>query len=493
MGAHLTRRRLWSALVATLVAGALVGPGALAAPKPPSSGVKNYTASFDPASARAGGTAVLVLYDCGTCGAARTSNTSFGSAQVTVPAGFDLSSPLLSVDRPGWSVSVVPGTTDVVLVKAGASGAAVAPGSAVRVTLPISSSARGPYTVATRVKQSNDFSGTGNDFGAVDRTTGATSDGSATVTVTARPATVTWTQQPTSVQVSTATPAVATSGVTPQLVMCPAPAARVADAQSEPVPGVAVTLGPVAGAGLSLDGSSAGVTATTDSNGIATFGTCGSTPSGLRATNLGRGYTLVASAGSPAVSSPASSPFDVLQSYGTCAADCTGALTGPSSSTKAQLQATGGTGTATFLFEGGAYTGWDAGFTAACDPDPDVTNGSNPYRDQVTVDVSSRDKRVTLTWSKTAVQWATNNGASQWQVCFATTYSFPRLVGATRAFAGPPAADAPQVGSWYVGALLPCSDARTAGFPCLSSLGRSAGSQVAVISVPGRDGDPRMI
>src|SRR5437764_973493 len=100
-------RRLAAALIVAVV-GAGVMQVAVAAPKAPPSGVKNYTAAFDPASAVQGGTATLVLANCGSCGSARVSNTSFGSAQITDADGvFDLAgaSPGL-----GWTPSTTTGT-----------------------------------------------------------------------------------------------------------------------------------------------------------------------------------------------------------------------------------------------------------------------------------------------------------------------------------------------------------------------------------------------
>ena len=101
----------------------------------------------------------------------------------------------------------------------------------------------------------------------------------------------------------------------------------------------------------------------------------------------------------------------------------------------------------------------------------------------VTVDLADHDKLVSMSWSKQAVQWATNNGTSQWRVCMAAAYPFPTPTG-----------EAVEVGGsgWYVGQLLPCSAVEPSD-ACLASLGRAGGRQTAVVSLPDTPGDPRMI
>ncbi len=79
------------------------------------------------------------------------------------------------------------------------------------------------------------------------------------------------------------------------------------------------------------------------------------------------------------------------------------------------------------------------------------------------------------------MQWATNNGVPQWQVCMAAVYAFPTTTG-----------EATRVGTWFVGALLPCAQVDPTR-PCLGHLGRSGGEQVATVRIPDVQGDPRMI
>lgn len=480
MAAHLTRRRLWPALLGAVLAAALVAPVAQAGTSP-ASGVKSYAASTTSATVQQGASVGLRLLDCGACGGARASNQPFGSAQVSFPSGVFVWTPT-SADH-GWltrDVSTTPGTTTLQLTTS--TGTSVAPGDMLTLTLTaLTNAPTGPATLTTRVKQSNDFSGTGNDF--------ANSGSDPSVTVVPR-LVVTWTQGPSSVQQtgSTAT----ASGVSPQYVMCPAPAATVTSGDGTPQPGVVVTLtalqsdGSTAYTGLRQDGtaSSAAITATTDTSGAATFGSCAaSPPSGLRATDLATGLSLTATAGS---ASATAGSFDVQQVYGPCTGACSSSLTGPAK-TQAQVSTSSATTADAFTFTSAGAATW-AAFTAACDPDPGAA-GTNPYRDVVTVDVAARSKTATLTWTKTAVQWATNNGASQWRVCaaLASPHDAPTPFATVPGTGG-------QVGDFWVGALLVCGDPALGGTdPCLAKLNKTgAGQQQAVVQLPLRPGDPKM-
>ena len=100
----------------------------------------------------------------------------------------------------------------------------------------------------------------------------------------------------------------------------------------------------------------------------------------------------------------------------------------------------------------------------------------------VTVDLRDHDKTVDLAWSKAAVQWATNNGSSQWRVCMAAQYDFPTVDGRSQ--------DMGQ--GWHVGALRPCGAVLPTD-PCVSRLTRSGGRQLATVRLPDVEGDPRMI
>lgn len=465
-------------LVALGLAAALLPGTAAAGPTAPSSGVKSYTAAFSPDTVRAGtASAVLVLRNCG-CEGRRASTVPFGSAELVLPTGVFTQ---VSADR-GWQVlSHVGG-----VVRLGR-GTAVEAGQDLRITLSFSAGgaqrSSSPITVGTRVKQSNDFSGTGNDVALV-------SPPAALVVSAPPPATAAWNVQPSTVQALGSTSS--GPGFTPQRVMCPAPAVLVSDADGLPVPGETVVLPTTAtgatGPGLTVSGTGASLSAVTGDDGVATFGTC---TAGVAAANLGDDWSVTATVSGTGISTPASAGFDVRPMFGSCAAACSSSLVDAGTSTRAAVQATGGTGPAQLKqFRSDPASDW-GDYLGACDPDPAAGGGqTNPFRAVVTVDITDRDKSVRLTWSKAAVQWATNNGASRWQVCLAAEYPF---AGSS----GPTTVDGL---SWWTGALLPCTDPRTSASegvdasPCLAELGRQKGSeQYAVVRIPNVQGDPRMI
>ena len=469
-----------AALLLTVVLLALTGglSGASAGPPP----TKAYAAT---ASLVEGGTAVrVVLSNCAPCGTT-TSTQPFGSAEVRLPLRAGLDAAGATLGTAGWRLSLrtEAGSAVLRLTSAGrGTTTAVAPGQALVLRLPVvGGGTGGRVELATAVKQSNDFSGSGNDFARVGP------DATVSLPDTA-PVDLAWVQGPSTVQVSPAgTP---TPGLTPLLVMCPAPQVRVVDGSGATVttlPPTRVTL--TAGGGapdLRLAGSPE-LTALTVS-GVATFGAApsadGTCSSGLTAEALGTGLTLSATAVLSGTAKTVQAPgtFDVLGSYALCAETCTSPVLrdGPDGDTTAQVRATGGSGPADRLTFSVGQDPWDTDLTAACDPDRSAV-GPNPYRSAVTVDLADHDKLVELRWSKRAVQWATNNGAPQWQVCMAAVYAFPTTTG-----------EATPVGTWFVGALLPCAQVDPTR-PCLARLGRSGGEQVATVRIPDVEGDPRMI
>ena len=473
----MSQRRLWPALLTAVVVTVLGAPPAGAALSAPSSGVKNYAVSVSAPTVEQGGSAVLTMLNCGPCGAARTSNQAFGSARVTLPTATFAAT--YAVDH-GWRVSDVsaPGDAMVTLQLFTGTGTPVVPGDAVRLALTALALAPvGPVTVTTQVKQSNDFSGIGNDFGRVGP--------EPALAVVARPLAIAFTQGPSPVQQTGST--ASTTGVTPRYVMCPAPAARVTGGGGTPVAGATVTLTATAAdgttyPGLHQDGTPAGspIAAVTDASGTATFGTA-DCASGLRAGAVGTGLSLTATVRSI---TDTAGPFPVLQVYGTCngGVSCTSGIDGPSK-TRAQVVTSTALTDNPLTFSSSDGTGWQI-YAQACNPDVGAA-GTNPYRDLVVVDVAKRSKTLTMTWPKTAVQWAVNNGASQWRVCVAIPHPFAAVGGPAQPAGG---------GGLYVGALLPCGDATLAATdPCLRKLSKTTGGeQQAVGFVPVSDGDPKM-
>jgi hypothetical protein len=101
--------------------------------------------------------------------------------------------------------------------------------------------------------------------------------------------------------------------------------------------------------------------------------------------------------------------------------------------------------------------------------------------------VQGRSKTVNLQWSKKAVQAATNNGASQWGICLLAAADFTGRTSVISSYFG-----AGQDG--YLGRLLACG---TTGLlttdPCIAKLTKgSGGTQLAQVSLPKSDGDPKM-
>ena len=464
------RAAVWTGSLAALVVVAAFAPTAVG--KPPTGGSKTYVTSGP------SGVVPLPVAPATSSFAVTLQNTtpqqSFASAEVRLPTG-RLAAP--SATAPGaaaWDVTPVStATEDVYLLTAG-SAPAIAPGERLTLTFAVTASTpTGPLQLATRVKQSNDFSGEGNDFaGDPAAVTVLIGHGAA--------AALAWVTQPSTVQVTGSQ--VVASGFTPRLVMCPAPQVRIVDSA-----GRAVTDATLNGTTVTLSNPAssltpATVTATTTA-GLATFGNAGCT-SGITGRSVGTGLTTRATAGT--LTSPLSSAFDVRAVWG----DCTGSscsvsgLAGPGS-TAAGLVGSGkrGTGGEPLLFDLSASTTWQAAFGAACDPDPGTGDAVNGFRDVTTVELDGYDKVVELRWSKQAVQWATNNGAKKWDVCFAALYPFTAATG--------PVTVAHEGQTWFVGALQPCSVV-TAG-PCLISLGRNAGQQTASVRIPYNPLDPRMI
>jgi hypothetical protein len=480
------RKRFTPALVAVLLVGAAVMQSATAASKG-TSVPKFYAASASPTvvplplpvAPAAPATVSVVLTNCLPCDGVRSSTQSFGSAQIRFPASAPLSTALgtVGVDRAHWTAAVVPGAAGETVLELGNSGTgttdAVPPGAALTVTLTVTTPTPGAIPFVTQVKQSNDFSGNGNDFGR--------SGLDPTVYIGSRPAThLEFVTQPTSVQ---GTGQAQGTGATPILTTCPS--VRALDTLGNLATSFTgtVTLTPAAAdPGLAFAGTTqVGAIAAVATAGLATFDTdSGTGCAGLSATNLGFGYTLTASSGTLATDT--SDPFDVLQFYASCGASCaTPTIKGAHGTTASAHATSTSTDTDPLTFDVGQRA-WQP-YAGICNPDVGAA-GSNPYREAVTIDLGAHDKTVTLLWSKQAVQWAINNGASQWRVCLAATFAFPAVGG--------PAAG-PLDDGFYVGALLPCgSVGLTATDPCLQKLNKSGGQQQALVLLPLRPGDPKM-
>ena len=485
-----------TAIVSAVVAAAFV----VALPVGAVPSTKYYTAAATPTAVDVSTVATTVTFTLGNCGATcpKSSTQSWGSAHVTLPAawnwGYVTSGGAVAVHdltvhnadgttsskTSHWSVSNVvsdlAGNTVVRLGNDGTNSAyAVAAGESLTFTASLTPSPAGLAAIVTQVKQSNDFSGTGNDF------LHSTGNTDPTIVIGA-PDHLEFGVGPQTVQQSTGSAS---------YYMCDlanhGPTVRVVDKSGSTVTwvqGLAVTLVDTnsTNPGLSYKATTTSTATTTlresTVNGVATFGSA--CTSGLAATNLGGGYELGATAtlNSVALSIPAAKrmTFDVLQYYQPCVGSCdTKTIT--SGHTGVDVQATGTT-TNRLATSLGIYAHPNS--STDCHGDD-----GNPLRSIVSVDIANHSKNVLLSWDKQAVQWATNNGTPFWDVCMWATYAFPTLGGG---FAQPSTDSA-----FFIGVLPNCGDANvTSVDPCISSLYRRAGVEYAAVTLPlDMPGDPQ--
>ncbi len=473
-------------MIAFLLTAATAVQPAVAAPS-----TKYYSATPAAVYASTTSPAVVDLSNCKPCvdpstGKSLTSTQSFGSVEVRF-AGTSLTAVGASVTAPvgAWTVtSRTEGSDTVLRLTNPGPGTtfAATPGRAVRLSIPVAAGTTSAIVpLRTQVKQSNDFSGAGNDVTRVGPDPVVYIGGGP-------PDHLEIVRGASTVQVSPSSdPAAA-------LTMCPAPVVRVLDAGGNVVTGL-----PPTAVTLSTDGASAALHVNGDGKTAAGVVTFGSAPdadgaclpaagdNSVSAGNLGRGFRLIATLAGGAVPSVTDTgTFDVLPFYVRCPLQCSAnsSSSGTTAAVSAVLPstATGPAVGAALTFGVGVDT-YGPSFVGACNPDVGGTVGElNPYRSPVTVDLADHDKTVQLRWSKKAVQWATNNGSSQWGVCMAAAYSFTTA----------DTTQAPLVDGWYVG-LLPRCGAVALGSPCIARLTRQAGEQLATVSIPDREGDPRMI
>ena len=156
------------AIISALIAIALlVGGNALSL-----TSTKWYSADITPKTASGGSQQpfTIKILNCGpnNLSPCQTSTQYLGSANVTFPSGYQLpQGPVAPVTTSGgetWTATVQGNV--VKLRNPGPSNSnALAPGDSVSVTLTVTTPAGcGPTYPTTQAKQSNDFSGTGNDF-----------------------------------------------------------------------------------------------------------------------------------------------------------------------------------------------------------------------------------------------------------------------------------------------------------------------------------------
>ncbi|MDA8045399.1 MAG: hypothetical protein M0Z30_09205 [Actinomycetota bacterium] len=370
---------------------------------------KNYSAALSPNSPTSVYT--LISTELGvTLTNELSSNQAFGSAELTIGTltASEVTDPVASLT--GWSAQVLLGSNPAVILVTSGTGAQVPPGGTVSVSFVITppSNTPSPMTIGTVVKQSNDFSGQGNNF----KNTGS----DPTISVDQLNVDLTFQSLPNAIVQSAPK-----SGTFYD--MCPA--VKVTDASNGlPVAGVPVTLNGNADPGLYFAGQpmpTAGVTVSSDANGVATFGTVSSgncqVATGVEGTVLGSGYTL--SATSEGASQPATSTaFSVVQYDQQCTSTCTVQLSSPTKTTATIDASSGNTGS--YQFEASFGQGG-----LLCDSQ--VSSGTADPIFAQTSPVGSgatASGLVTMTFPKAVVNSLVNNGTPLMQVCAGVTKAY---------------------------------------------------------------------
>lgn len=394
---RLNRRSLGAAGVAVAVIAVFMQSGPLAGAA--STGTfKNYNVHVAPGAVLASNSQTSVTVNLQN---EITSNTSFGSVALTITNldGAAIDTPSLPN---GWSVSNTPppGVTVLLVSKKSVS---IAPGATLPLVLDITPSTAGTITIGTEVKQSNDFSGTGNGFNY------DSANSNPTVEVVNSVA-LTFDQPPTDVQQSnTSTPTF--------FGMCPPVSVKATAPDGALVGGVTVTLSNGTGnPGLIYNPASLASGAISQGNGVATFGAdCNH---GVGATNLGSGYTLIASAATPSgtvTSSPSQPSFAVVQLLFTC-------TTNPCNTPTIQGQSgTKGNASISFGTPGYKVLGNFGGSSLVCDSLVTTIPGDE-LNLQTSVGASGV---VTMTFPKSVVNNLANNGTPLMQVCAGASAFFP--------------------------------------------------------------------
>ncbi|MDQ1680539.1 MAG: hypothetical protein QOI42_1398 [Frankiaceae bacterium] len=461
-----SRSRTLPALVVTAVAALTVSlaPGAASA----GTQTKWYSVTTDASTVSvAGGPVAFTLANCGTALACpRPSSQPIASFDIDLPAQWTATLSGVLPQPSGWIITVAAGGA---VVQVRSAGAVVAPGTAVTIPLtvrPVASDAGQTRTIVVPAKQSNDFSGTGNDFVLV----------GAPAQLTVRALHLQFTQQPHNVQVTTA------SGAQP---MCPAVTVQLRD---EAVGGSDVAL---AGVSVSLTSatpadplltlgaaapSSTSVTVATNATGAAVFSSSATGCAGLRAWHSGGPYSLNAS--STGIATVSSGAFSVYDYYQPCPA--TGACTTPSggivggSGTQGDVSATG----AATLYLGVSVLP-SVGAGSSCG---DTLIAARP--EAVQLDLAAGDKTLTLTWTKADTLRDPRNGTPFWPVCMTADHAFVTANGTT-------AANDPATTGWFSGLLPACGAAGVpAGNPCMT-LSRKQAREIAAVHLPASwGGDP---
>lgn len=358
---------------------------------------------------------------------------AFGSGEILVPSGYTLG----TLDTDATNFTATPFSGGILLTSTGPTGSGIAPGGSVTVTAvvgtPVNASCGDLWP--TYVKQSNDFSGSGNDFQPADPAP-STTVGPRTLVWSTQPATTEW-----------------------DVAMSPAPVVTAKDPCGNTLTsftgaGATVTVTDAAGV-LSTGGSVAA------GSGVATF-------SNLTFSDYGLTDALTASAAG--FDPVTSSAFDVVQSLVPCAAgrSCsTGKLSDRAATTIVEITADAGAvaDRLTTTVKG------DPSLFGSCGQPSGSTEPA--LGTVVTFNVTSRSKTVTMTLPRSYVNQIPNNGTPFMDICLD--------VPASAAFVD-------KFGSTVTTGLLPdCSATRTT--VCINDRRKNAGNEIITFVLP--PGDPR--
>ena len=354
---------------------------------------------------------------------------AFGSAQILVPSGYVVGTTMADVGN----FLATPLTGSILVTSTGPTGAGIQPGSSLiisaTVTTPTAGSCKGSW--ATRVKQSNDFSGTGNDFQPLDLPAPTTTTGTSHLSFSAQPHLTEW-----------------------DVAMTPAVEVTALDACGSTDSSF---VGPVT---LSDGGRIATGALETATAGRATF-------AGLTFNDFGITDVLTASAtGYPSVDSAS---FDVVQKLVACAAgtSCPTVKIGDTAGTTL-VSITAASGPSADVLSATVKGDPKTAFGSCGQP----TGSSEPALGAiVTFNVTTRAKAVTMTLPRFYVNQIPNNGTPFMDVCLDVPTAFVDKFGHT-----------------VTTGLLPnCTTVRTT--VCVSDRRKNAGDEILTMLLP--PGDPR--
>lgn len=363
----------------------------------------------------------------------KSSPQAFGSAKIVPPTGYTLGAMSTSTSPTAVATFQAAAVNGNILVTSnGPTGSGVAPGASLTVTVVVTTPTSGGCSGAwaTYVKQSNDFSGTGNDFTTTDKTP-TTTAGNDSLTIQRQPTTTQW-----------------------NAAMSPGPIFAVVDPCGNAVTSFTDNITVTDSLGILSTGGTVAATA-----GSATF-------SNLTFSDYGVTDTLTASAG--AFTPVTTDAFDIVESLVPCAANTkcsSGAVGDNANTTIVTVNANSGPNpdqiatTVKVPNQTGLYPNCDA-------------SGEPPLGAVAQFTVTTRSKTVTMTLPKTYVNQIPNNGTPFMDICLDVPVGHDFV---------------DKFGHLTTTGLLPNCSA-TIVTDCIVSRGKNAGNEIISFRLPA--GDP---